>query len=193
MEERESEAESQDLDTLAGQGTAGRRLGEAGLALFFAFFGLIIGFPPSGTPLLPWVLVPILSGLTSLHFLLRVFDRRARLIIDAEGITDRTSIGGGELRIPWAEVLSVSTSGWQSTVELQVRDPSALRQGVGPSRRLWMWLGHVFGKRSVSITPTLLGMNKKKLHESLDDGLLRFERSELGLAAQIEGPPQLGP
>lgn len=170
-------------------GSATRRLGKFGMALILALFALMSVVPPSGQALLPWLTAP-LSGLAAFHFLRRAFDGRPRLTVDSEGITDRTSLGGGEIHVPWRDVLGVSVSRGLGTVELTVRDPVAVRTSACLARRLWMRLGHMLGKRTITITPTLLGVGKEALRDRLDANLLEFERRELGLRAPRTGNPR---
>jgi len=189
MSEDVTPPHSKDDSTLVVRGTAVRRVGELGLATFFAVFCLMSLFPPSGTALAPWLTVP-LSALASLHFLGRSLDGRPRLIVDGTGITDRTSIGGGYLHIPWESVTGVSNSRWGGgSVELHVRNARELGRRAGIARRLWMRLGHLLGKRTVSVTPTLLGLRKGELKETLDEILLRLERTQLGLDQQPRSLP----
>ena len=168
--------------------TASRRAGEFAVGVLMALFCLMSVFPPSGEYFLPWLMAPF-GAIASLHFFRRVFDGRPRLVVDEEGIVDRTALIGGELRLPWAEILSVSASGLRNTVDLTVRDPPTLGRMCGFWRRVGLRLGRLIGRRSVSINLTLLGFTKGKLKERLDDGLLRFERTQLGLGRHSQLPP----
>lgn len=171
-------------------GTMGRRLGELGVGVLWALYCLMILVPPSGQSFYPWLTAPI-TGLASLHFIRRAFDRRPRLIVDAEGITDRTSILGGALRVPWKDVLSVSVSRLWGTVNLEVRDPARIRREAGLLRRAWMLFERLLGQGEIAVSPTLLGLGRVELKERLDAALLDFERKQLGFtatAARLEGP-----
>ncbi len=169
------------LEGLSIEGTPGRRVGEGIAAVLAALFALFNFFPPSGDAFAPLLIGP-LSLLTCFHLLRRAFDRGPRLVVDAEGIVDRTSIVGGELRIPWEEIKDVATSASWGTVELEVRDPAALQSGAGFWRRTWMWLGRLRGKRTISVNPSLLGLSKGALRDRLAGALLHHERVQLGLA-----------
>lgn len=158
-------------------GSLGRRLGEFGLGILWALFCLMNFFPPSHHAMAPWLFGP-LGGLASLHFVWRAFDRRPRLVVNSEGIMDRTAPLGGSLFIPWSQVLEVSAGRYGGRVSLLVRDPAAVWRQAGVMRRLWMKLGAVLGLRAVPISVTVLG-----LKERLDSGLLEFERRELGLGS----------
>lgn len=165
--------------SFAVSATAERRLGEFGFALVWALAALLQAFPPSGEQFYPWLMIPM-SALISLHFLGRSLDPRPRLVIDEGGIVDHTSIAGGDLHIPWAEVLSVSTSGLRGGVELTLRDPKALKAKAGWRRRVDLWLATLVGRRTVSINTTLLGVNRVELKSRIEDALLQFERRALG-------------
>ena len=178
-------------------GTVGRRLGEFGVGLLWALYCLMILFPPSHQTFMPWLTAP-LTGLASFHFIRRAFDGRPRLIVDKKGITDRTSIVGGALHVPWEDVLSVSVSRFWGTVDLEVRDLAHVRRRASVLRRAWMLFGRLLGRRAISVSPTLLGLGKMELKERLDAGLLEFERSQLGLPATAarlrgQGPEPQGP
>lgn len=90
------EPEEGTFEDLVVPGTLERRVGEFGVAVLWALFCLMNFFPPSHQALAPWLFGP-LGALASLHFMRRAFDRRPRLIVNTEGITDRTSLVGGSL------------------------------------------------------------------------------------------------
>lgn len=169
--------------------TLERRLGEAGVGALWALYAFLNVFPPSHERFAPWLVIP-LCVLASLHFFARAFDGRPRLMMDDEGILDRTSIAGGQLQIPWQDILGVTASRWRGTVEVEVRDFEELCRHTGLRRRTALRLGALLGKRTVSITPTLLGLSREQLRERLDAGLLRFERSSLGLGPEAPRLPE---
>jgi len=167
---------------------------EFGAGLLWGLFGLMNFFPPSGHALAPWLVGPM-SGLASLHFMWRAFDSRPRLIVDAEGVTDRTALVGGPLFVSWSDILDVSVSKRAGTVDLEVRDVAAVRRRAGILRRIWMTMGRAFGMGPVCISPTLLGVRKRDLKEWIEVGLFEFERRDLGMAAgtrRVSGPERLG-
>lgn len=165
-----------ELQDLIVPGSAGRRIGEFGLGIFWALFSLMNFFPPSHQAFAPWFFGP-LGGLIGLHFLGRAFDARPRLIVSSEGITDRTALLGGALFVPWSDVLDVSAGRWGGGVSLLVRDIAAVRRRAGVIRRMWMRLQGALGVKSVPISIGVVG-----LKDRLDAGLLEFERRELGLS-----------
>jgi hypothetical protein len=173
-------------EDLVVEGSVERRLGEFGVGVLLAFFCLMNFFPPSGQALAPWLVGP-LSALASLHFMRRAFDRRPRLIVDSEGITDRTALIGGSLFVPWSDIMDVSVR-WKGGVSLVVRDLGAVQRRAGIIRRVWMRLERALGVRTVPIMLTLLGVGKQELKDRLDARLLQYERRELGLSAS---PPRL--
>jgi hypothetical protein len=121
MEENERvKAAEGAMKDLVVSGSGERRLFEFGVGVLWALFCLLTFFPPSGHALAPWLTGP-LSGLASLHFLKRAFDGRPRLVVDAEGVTDRTALVGGSLFVPWSDIVDVSLE-WGSWVSLVVRD-----------------------------------------------------------------------
>ena len=166
--------------------TFGRRLGELLVSLVWALYGYMTVFSPADERFLPFVTIPF-SVLASLHFLARVVDGRPRLIIDVDGILDRTSVVGGDVHIHWDEVLSVSPSLWWGSVEVEVRNLEEIADRSDWRRRLALRAWALVGKRSISITPVMLGIKKKPLCARIDAGLLVAERKAMGLI-----PPPLG-
>jgi len=174
------------VEDLVVAGSVGRRIGEFGIGVLWALFCLMNFFPPSGQALAPWLIGPI-SALVSLHFVRRAFDGRPRLIVDSEGITDRTALVGSSLFVPWSDIVDVSLR-WGSGVGLIVRDPAAVRRRAGISRRVWMRLEQALGVRTVPILLPVLSVGKRELKKRLEAGLLQFERRHLGLSASHRLP-----
>ena len=174
------------VEDLVVAGSVGRRIGEFGIGVLWALFCLMNFFPPSGQALAPWLIGPI-SALVSLHFVRRAFDGRPRLIVDSEGITDRTALVGSSLFVPWSDIVDVSLR-WGSGVGLIVRDPAAVRRRAGISRRVWMRLEQALGVRTVPILLPVLSVGKRELKKRLEAGLLQFERRDLGLSASHRLP-----
>lgn len=162
-------------------GGADHRVAEFGLGALLAVFALLSAFPPSGAYLLPFVTVPGFA-LGSLHFLRRAFDSAPRVSIDDHGITDRTSIAGGTLHIPWSQIRRVSSSAWHNGVQLEVADLDDLERRAGWRRRIGIRLARIVGKRTVTVDTTLLGLTKSELAARLTSALHRHERRDLGLA-----------
>lgn len=185
--ERPEELDGGDPPGLTVPATMRRRLSEAGMGVLWALYAFLNVFPPSHEHFAPWLVIPVCL-LSSAHFLARAFDRRPRFTMDPAGLLDRTSIAGGQLQIPWRDILSVTASRWRGTVEVEVRDFEELCRNAGLRRRMALRLGALFGKRTVSVRPTLLGLSREHLRERLDAELLRFERSSLGLGPE---PAQL--
>lgn len=178
-----NEPEQTVLQDLVVPGSVGRRVGEFGLGILWVLFCLMNFFPPSHQALAPWLFGP-LGGLIGLHFLGRAFDSRPRLIVDSEGIVDRTALLGGALFIPWSDVLDVAAGRWSGRASLVVRDLRAVQRRAGVIRRVWMKLHAALGVKSIPISIGMLG-----LKDRLDAGLLEFERRDLGLS---NSDPQLG-
>lgn len=184
----EGHAEAADASDLTVPATVRRRLSEVGVGALWALYALLNVFPSSHEGFAPWLVGPF-CVLASLHFLARAFDPRPRLVVDGEGIWDRTSIAGGQLHIPWHDILGVTVSKWRGTVEVEVRDFDELCRTAGLRRRIALHLGALFGKHTVSIVPTLLGLNREQLRKRLDKGLLEFERTALGLSPEAPSLP----
>lgn len=104
--------------------------------------------------------------------------------MDADGILDldRSSVVWGPLRIQWADILSVRVPRMPGRVHLDLRDARAFRARVGIRRRLEMGIVRLFGYRGVTISTSLLEVNREQLKERVDAGLQRFERAQLGMS-----------
>jgi hypothetical protein len=166
----------------------GRRWFEVGAAAFFIFYMFLAAFEPVGSGLFRWLL-PLVLGINGIHFLRRVLDPRPRLALEEEGIRDRTSIASVELFIPWEEVEGVQVNPGRGTVEVRVKNPQRLRRTTGWVRRVWMMIGGLAGKKTISINPGFLGLKKPELADLVEEGLIAFERSNLGFGS--EGRPAL--
>jgi hypothetical protein len=156
-----------------------RRLGEFCLGLSWAAYVALVIFPMDGLTFLRWVMLPI-AGLSSLHFFRRAADSLPRLVVDSEGIIDRTSIFGKELRVPWAHVHSVSVSP-NGNCYLQLKALDTLREGASLGRRIELLVRRLLRKEEFRISATLLGINKFDLGEHIQKAHFQFERSQLGL------------
>ena len=160
----------------------GKRWGEFGAAAFFLSYFVLALFDPVGAGLIRWLLTGAM-GFNGLFFLRRALDSRPRLILDEGGITDRTSLSGSALFIPWAEVEAVQPTIGKKMVEVRVRDLDQTRRRAGWFRRRWLGLRRLWGKRTVSIFLGMLGVEKEDLSGMIEDGMLAHERRELGFSA----------
>ena len=179
---------SMEPDTDFPSGTYhGKRWAEFGAAAVFLLYFVLSLFDPVGSGLSRWLLTGAM-GFNGFFFLRRALDRRPRLLLDAEGITDRTSVSGSTLFIPWSEVEDVhSTIGKRGYLEVRVRDLDQTRRRTGWVRRSWLGLRRLMGKRSVSIFIGMLGVEKKDLSRMLEDGMIASERKELGFSGDPLG------
>lgn len=168
-------------ETLTEYGAGlGRRGGEFAFGLVCALNCVFSISPPSGTSWYPWLLVP-LFGAATIHFMRRAFSPEARIAWGPGGVTDRTSILEGELIIPWENILGISPGGWDRAVHVQIRDMRELRRHAGLSRKAGILLRTWVGRRTIRLSPFLLGVNRRELHEGLEDAFASYERRKLGL------------
>lgn len=149
------------------------------------FFGILIGvvilssvsdFSPSHA--VGWLLLPYFAY-ASFNLLRVGLDRRPRFEITAEGFVDRTSWGGGDLRIEWSDIRDVRGTTFGGRLEIVVRDPAKVRRKAGWPRRFWMFLGALYGKRTISIIPSSPGPSLQDLKSRIEDRLFEFERNQL--------------
>lgn len=164
-------------------GPGNHRVAEFGLSLLLGLFTALSAFPPSGEYFAAWLTIPTFA-LASIHFLRRSFDPVPRLTMDAEGITDRTSILGGALRIPWSQIRRVSVSWWHNGVQLEVGDLDALQQDAGVRRALGIRLARLVRKETITLDTTLLGISRSELRGRVAAALDRYERESIGLTAE---------
>jgi hypothetical protein len=158
--------------------TTGRRLSELAFGAAMAVESLLwLSLPPQ-VPTYPWLFVPFFA-LLSIHFLLRALDPRPRLAVDADGITDRTALILGPLRIAWEDVVDISTPQLTGSVEIAVRELGEIKRRVGPVRRLWMSLRRLAGTTTISIKPTFLGLKRHELESCLKTALNEFEHAQI--------------
>jgi len=163
--------------------TTRRRVGEFAFGAAIAVQSLLwLSLPPQ-VPTYPWLFVPCFAVL-SVHFLVRAFDSRPRLTVDANGITDRTALIIGPLRIAWEDVVDISTPQLTGSVEIAVREWGEIKKRAGPVRRLWMSLRRLVGTRTISIRPTFLGLKRHELESRLKAALYEFEHAQIVRASE---------
>jgi hypothetical protein len=162
------------------------RVGEFVFGLFYALLlALAVVFPLSGFHKYLWFTLPVFF-LASVRLLMRSLDSSPRLEVDSSGIIDRTSIFGGEFRVPWEDVLEVAVR-WRG-VELVIRDLRELQRRSGFERRIEILIRRLFGSKTILISNTLGGTPPELLAEVLQASLDMFERTQLGLSPE---PPTL--
>ncbi len=170
--------------------TAGRRVGELAFGAAMGVEALLWLTSPSHVTSYHWFFVPFFT-LMSLHFIVRAFDRRPRLAVDAAGITDRTALILGPLHIAWDQVVNISTPRLIGSVEVAVRESREIERRAGPARRVWMFLRRLMGMTTISINPTFLGMQRQELEHRLQAALDSFEHAQViearAEAQRIEG------
>lgn len=142
---------------------------------------------------IPFVILPLdslipvrlfmltIAGLSSFHFIRRASDSSPRLLVDSAGITDRTSIFGRELRIPW-ELVHAVTVPPDGYCDLEIRDLRALRKHASPGRRFEISVRRLLGKTKMRIGTILVGVDRHHLGRRIEKAYFQFERSQLGLS-----------
>lgn len=174
-------------------GRADYRFAEFGTAVLMALLSYLGAYPPSGEHFLAWLTVPGFA-LGSFHFLKRAFDSRPRIVLTEDGIIDRTSFYGGELLIPWAQVRDVRASRLYGGLQVEVTDLNELMESAGPGRRMALNSWRLFGKRTVTLGTTLLGVGKGELRMRIKTARDHYERVTMGLSGEAPGlaPPDEG-
>jgi hypothetical protein len=85
-----------------------QRSGELAFGGVLGLLGLLWLYPEPQFAVYQWFFLPFCT-LGSLNFVLRAFDPRPRLTVDAEGITDRWALLLGSMRLGWDEVVDVTS------------------------------------------------------------------------------------
>lgn len=156
--------------------------------LRYVFFGLgysalsvlaLSDFSPSG--FLGWLGLPLL-GIGTFHFLRIGLDSRPRFEFTSDGFVDRTFMGGGDLHLRWEDIQDVRWTAFGAQLEILVRDPAEVRRRAGWPRKLWLLLGTLYGKKTISVLPSSAGPNLVELKARIEARLFEHERSRLGLA-----------
>ena len=168
----------------------GKRWAEFGTAAFFLFYFALSLFDPVGSGLLRWFLTGAM-GFNGFFFARRALDARPRLILDERGITDRTSLSGSTLLIPWDEIEAVQPTFGKKMLEVRVRDMNQIRGRTGFLRRSWLGFRRLMGKRTVSVFLGTLGVQREDLNRMIEDGMLARERRELGFSADPPLPDSM--
>ena len=160
----------------------GHRWAELGAAAFFLFYFVLTLFDPVGSGLIRWLLTGAM-GFNGFYFLRRAADPRPRLILDRQGIVDRTSVSGSTLFIPWTEVEGIQPTISRKMVEIRVRDLDQVRKDTGWVRRFWLGIRRLWGKKTIPILTGMLGLEKSELSQLIERGMIAQERRELGFGS----------
>jgi hypothetical protein len=166
----------------------GRRGLELGAAGFFLLIFLISIVDSAGPGFFSWLLTGAM-GFNGLYFLRRALDRRPRLVLDEEGIRDLTSVSGSELFLPWSEIEAVAPSIGKDMVEVKVRDLDRIRGNTGWLRAQWLRFRRLWGKKTVTILVGMIPPNKGELTAAIEEGIIAFERKQLGFPAEAKELP----
>ena len=161
----------------------------------WGFVAWMVLDPPSGY--VSWIsLLPLaLSVSSSLHLFRRALSRKPVLEWDEEGLTDRSSVLGDELFIPWSDIESVRPNRMNGTVRLEFVDDPAHRRGLGVGRRIQRGIHRILGISGLPISATATGVKYLQLSDVLEDRLLAYETRQLtqpGEAGPLKDPAPEG-
>ena len=142
------------------------------------------------------ILMGLFSGLGGIHMLRRAMGAAPRLEWDDDALIDRTSILGGELRIPWRDIRDVTTRARDSGVQIEFEDRPSFTETMSPGRRIQFALNRLRGIRGLLINPSFLRIDHRRLGSALEQVMLESEARELRerkpgdlLITPPEGPP----
>jgi len=117
----------------------GRRRAYVAYGIFYGLITLlsISDFSPSNT--VGWFALPLL-GMGSFHFLRAGLDPSPRFEFTPDGFIDRSSMGGGALRLRWEEIRGIEWTTFGGQLEISVQDCAKVRARAGWPRKFWMFL-----------------------------------------------------
>ncbi len=149
----------------------------AGLLFIIRPFWFIRSTDSSIIVIIGYILL-ILAGLGLLVYLVKLFDRKPGLIIDAEGITDNSS-GVAAGKILWSDIkkISVERVSGQQFIMVEVKNPQLyIKAQKNPLKKSMMTLNHSLYKTPIHITA--IGMNVKfeDLYKAVETGFQNYKR-----------------
>ncbi len=109
---------------------------------------------------------------------------------DSEGLTDRTSLIGGDLFVPWSQISSVTTSSLHSGVRLNLVANADCLRSAGPGRWLQARMNRARGFSGIEISPTFTAIDYTSLGRSLDEIVTR---QQIGRVTESRTPAKLRP
>jgi len=167
-----------------------RRIAYVVYGLFYGALSLLVfaDFPYSSV--FDFLIGPLL-GYGSFHFLRAGLSSKPRFEMTADGIVDRTFMGGGDLHLAWREIRDLSWTPFGGQLEVLVADLRNTRERAGWPRRFWMLTAALRGKKTISIIPTSSGPNLAELGPIIQERLFEFERSQMGLTSPETRPDKL--
>jgi hypothetical protein len=137
-------------------------------------------FSPSSFHAFRWT-IGSLMGVLGLYGFRLALSSKPLFEMDSIGIVDRSSIGGGELRIRWDEMIDVRGSALEGTTVFHVRDRKQILRRAGWLRRIWMLPGIFSPRNTITLRPGKFGPRFEVLRERIQEALFEQERVELGL------------
>ena len=115
------------------------------------------------SPLVAWLNI-VFFGASAAFFGLQAVDRRPRIVIDDQGVFDRTLKVG---RIEWADIRGVflKRSQGQAYICLDLREPSKYTQRLSPLLRRMVELNRTLGFTDLSLNLTGTTVSPEQIEE----------------------------
>jgi len=107
---------------------------------------------------------------------------------DSEGITDRTSLIGGDLFIPWSDISSVTTNALHSGIRLNFVPNAESASISGPGRWLQARINQLRGFSGIEISPSFMAIDYRSLGRSFDEMVTQRQVGEVAEYRSISGP-----
>ena len=122
-------------------------------------------------------------GLQGVWSLLRVLDRRPRLIVTEEGVIDRTYLLLSPGLIPWSEIARFEPSRL-GMIRVELRDEGAFWARLSPLQKFAAGKLHLYGLGPAAIQSWVLDSSQSDFLDELD-----FAADALAASARIEALP----
>lgn len=138
------------------------------------FLVLVLVQPVSALRGIPVVLagslLAVASGLMAWGFWRALRSDRPRLVVDDQGILDRTTLGG-EVFVEWNQIDALEKGRIPSKLEIRIRDMDPVIEKAKGVRRWALSFSRVMGHSSAFIDTASLGVDRSTLASALEERL----------------------
>ena len=107
---------------------------------------------------------------------------------DSEGITDRTSLIGGGLFVPWSDISSVSTNSLHSGIRLNFVPNAQSASSSGAGRWLQARINQFRGFSGIEISPSFMAIDYRALGQTFDEMVTQHQVGEVAESRSMPRP-----
>jgi len=111
---------------------------------------------------------------------------------DSEGITDRTSLIGGDLFVPWSQISSVSTTSLHSGIRLNFVPNAESASSSGAGRWLQARINQFRGFSGIEISPSFMAIDYRALGQTIDEMVTQYQVGEVAESRSLPEPEDGG-